>query len=101
MPGVPTVTSDDSSGFPAALDAASAADAIVYMGGIDNSVELGEMDRDQITWPGVQLQLIGELGTLGKPLIVVQMGGGQVDDTELKANSSVRNHLTMVNANYR
>lgn len=99
-PGVPTVSSDDSSGFAAALAAASGADAIVYMGGIDNSVELEEMDRDQITWPGIQLQLVGELGTLGKPLVVVQMGGGQIDDTELKANSSVRSHLTTASADH-
>lgn len=68
------------------------------MGGIDISVELEEMDRDQITWPGVQLQLIKELGMLVKPLIVVQMGGGQADDTDLKTNSSVRSNLTTARA---
>lgn len=68
---------------------ASAADVIVYIGGIDDTVEAEGQDRTSITWPGNQLELIGELGAFGKPFVVIQMGGGQVDDTELKANSSV------------
>jgi len=47
------------------------------------------MDRYNVTWPGNQLQLIGELAALGKPFVVAQFGGGQVDDTEIKANASV------------
>lgn len=59
-----------------------------------------------ITWPGVQLDLIRELAAVGVPLVVIQMGAGQVDDSELKANSSVRPgrsrivvaHMLQVNA---
>lgn len=55
------------------------------------------MDRTSIEWPGNQLELIGELAQVGKPLVVVQMGGGQVNDTELKANELVcRIHVTVL-----
>lgn len=47
------------------------------------------MDRENITWPGNQLDLIHQLSTLGKPVIVAQMGGGQVDSSSLKSNDNV------------
>ncbi|OZJ03557.1 hypothetical protein BZG36_03104 [Bifiguratus adelaidae] len=83
------INSGSTSGFAAAISAAKAADAIIYLGGIDESIESEGNDRTGIAWPGNQLELISQLGLLGKKFIVVQMGGGQVDDTELKANSSV------------
>lgn len=73
-----------------ALGAAQAADVVVYAGGIDNSVEEEFLDRDDITWPGLQLELIEQLAKAGKPVVVVQFGGGQVDDSALKANDKVR-----------
>ncbi|KAG6919306.1 hypothetical protein DXG01_007439 [Tephrocybe rancida] len=76
-------------GFAAAVQAAQAADAVVYAGGIDLTVEREGADRSSITWPGNQLDLIAALEGVGKPLVVVQFGGGQVDDTVLKASSSV------------
>ncbi|THV04770.1 beta-xylosidase [Dendrothele bispora CBS 962.96] len=75
--------------FSAAIDAANQADVIVFAGGIDDSVEAEGHDRIEITWPGNQLDLIRELAGLEKPLIVLQMGGGQVDSSELKANDSI------------
>ena len=76
-------------GFSAALSAASGADAIVYAGGIDNSIEAESRDRSDIIWPGNQLELVGQLAALGKPTIVLQMGGGQVDSSSLKSNKNV------------
>jgi beta-D-xylosidase 4 len=84
------ISTTSTSGFAAALAAAASADLIVFAGGIDDSIEAEAMDRTTIAWPGNQLQLIGELGALGKPLVVLQMGGGQVDSSSLKANSTVR-----------
>jgi len=83
------ISTTSTSGFAAALAAAASADLIVFAGGIDDSIEAEAMDRTTIAWPGNQLQLIGELGALGKPLVVLQMGGGQVDSSSLKANSTV------------
>ncbi|KAJ7226907.1 glycoside hydrolase family 3 protein [Mycena pura] len=88
VPGT-TISGTDTSGFAAAVAAAQAADAIVYAGGIDTTVEAEGLDRTSITWPGVQLNLIEQLATVGKPLVVVQFGGGQVDNTVLKSNSGV------------
>lgn len=83
------VTSDNTAGFPAALETAADSDVIIFAGGIDNSFESEANDRMNITWPGNQLQLIDQLSQLGKPLVVLQMGGGQVDSSSLKANKNV------------
>ncbi|KAI7203286.1 putative exo-1,4-beta-xylosidase, partial [Hortaea werneckii] len=64
-------------------------DVIVYAGGIDLTIEDEALDRENITWPGNQLQLIDQLSKLGKPLTVLQFGGGQVDGTALKNNDNV------------
>ncbi|KAF8974417.1 glycoside hydrolase family 3 protein [Flammula alnicola] len=84
-----SMTGMTTTGFAAALAAASAADAIVFAGGIDDTVESEGNDRVNITWPGVQLDLVSQLGALGKPFIVMQFGGGQVDGTSLKNNTQV------------
>ena len=83
------VNSADTSGFAAAISAANASDVIVYLGGIDTSIEAEGMDRTTIVWPGNQLTLIGQLAALNKPLVVVQCGGGQIDDSALISNAGV------------
>jgi beta-D-xylosidase 4 len=75
--------------FSAAVDAAKAADYILYLGGIDNTIESEGFDRTSIAWPGNQLDLISQLSALGKPLVVVQFGGGQIDDSSLLSNANV------------
>ncbi|KAJ3753674.1 glycoside hydrolase family 3 protein [Lentinula raphanica] len=84
-----TISGTDTSGFSAALAAANSADLVAFVGGIDDSVEAEGMDRTEITWPGNQLELIMELAAVGKPFIVIQMGGGQVDDSQIKGNASI------------
>jgi beta-D-xylosidase 4 len=83
------ISSETTAGFADALSAAKKSDAIIFAGGIDNTIEAEGMDRSNITWPGNQLQLIQKLSELAKPLIVLQMGGGQVDSSSLKANKNV------------
>jgi len=83
------ISSDTTAGFADAVSAAKKSDAIIFAGGIDNTIEAEGVDRSNITWPGNQLQLIKQLSELGKPLIVLQMGGGQVDSSSLKANKNV------------
>ena len=75
--------------FSAAVTAAQDSDYIVYYGGIDLTIEAEALDRTSISWPGNQLELISELGALGKPLIVVQGGAGQLDDSSLLSNPNV------------
>ena len=75
--------------FAQALSAARNSDVIVFAGGIDNTVESEAMDREEISWPGQQLSLINQLSQLGKPVVVLQFGGGQVDDSALKSNDNI------------
>jgi hypothetical protein len=51
-----------------------------------------KQDRNVITWPGEQLELISQLANLTKPLIVVQMGT-QVDSSSLVSNPGVNGLL--------
>ena len=83
------INSANTTGFAAALAAASSADLVVYCGGIDSTVESETRDRTSLVWPGNQLNLIDELSKLSKPLVVAQFGGGQVDDTSIVKNKGV------------
>ncbi|KAF6762895.1 glycoside hydrolase family 3 protein [Ephemerocybe angulata] len=77
-----TVSGNDSTHFDAAIEAAQGSDVIVFTGGLDQNIEREERDRLNVTWPGLQLQLINKLQELGKPLIVV-------DSTVLKESNKV------------
>lgn len=83
------IRAENTTGFAEALEAAKKADLVVYCGGIDNSLENETNDRKDIAWPANQLELIAELAKLGKPLVVAQFGGGQVDGTPLVENENV------------
>ncbi|KAF2199971.1 glycoside hydrolase [Delitschia confertaspora ATCC 74209] len=69
--------------------AAHASDVIIYIGGIDNSVEAEGNDRVSLSWTGAQLDVIGQLASYGKPMIVVQMGGGQIDSSPIVNNPNI------------
>lgn len=69
--------------------AAEKADIIIYAGGIDNSIEAEDRDRQTIAWTGAQLDVIGQLASFGKPTVVLQMGGGQVDSSPLLHNPNI------------
>ncbi|TVY71522.1 putative exo-1,4-beta-xylosidase bxlB [Lachnellula suecica] len=86
------VNNADVVGFPGAVTSASVADAIIYVSGIDNTIESEGSDRNNITWPGEQLELISQLAALKKPLVVVQMGT-QVDSSSLVSNPGVNSLL--------
>ncbi|KAF1949057.1 glycoside hydrolase [Byssothecium circinans] len=68
---------------------ADASDIIVYVGGIDNDNESEEDDRVSLSWSGPQLDLIGQLARLGKPMVVVSMGGGQIDSSPIVNNPNI------------
>lgn len=77
-------------GFASALAVAEKSDLTVYLGGIDNSIEGETLDRTSLTWPGNQLELIAQLSHLHKPLVVVQFGGGQLDDSAILQNEGIQ-----------
>lgn len=84
------INSNSTAGFNASLAAAASADMVIYVGGLDNSLEAETLDRKTLAWPGNQADLIEQLSAIGKPVVVLQMGGGQVDDTPLLNNSGVK-----------
>ncbi|KAI0509195.1 glycoside hydrolase family 3 protein [Xylaria bambusicola] len=88
------ITGTSTSGFAAAVNLAKSADATIYVGGIDNSVESETRDREQITWTGAQLSLIQQLAaaTGDKPFIVVHMGT-MVDSSALVSEKNVNGLL--------
>ena len=83
------INSTSQQGFAAALAAAKQADLVVYVGGIDSSIERETVDRWYIDLPGQQLPLIAQLGQVGKPLIVVLYGGGGVDISAARDDKAV------------
>ena len=83
------MNTNDTSGFKAALAPADGADLVVFLGGIDNSLEAETLDRTTLSWPGNQLDLISKLAQGSAPVVVVQFGGGQVDDSPLVQNAGV------------
>ena len=82
-----TTSGNSTSHFADALAAAKNSDAVIFVGGIDGEVENEAHDRNSIALPGVQLQLIQALEQV-KPVIVVVIGGGQVDLSYCKGSKS-------------
>ncbi|KAI1780193.1 glycoside hydrolase family 3 protein [Hypoxylon cercidicola] len=75
LPGDPTTD-----GYPRALEAAMAADIVIYADGPTVASEAESKDRTLIRWSGEKIDIMTQLAGLGKPFILVQMGS-QRDDT--------------------
>ncbi|KAK3306319.1 glycoside hydrolase superfamily [Chaetomium strumarium] len=73
----------------AAVNAAQKSNAVIFFGGIDNTVEKESQDRTSIAWPSGQLAMIQRLAAVGKPVIVVRLGT-HVDDTPLLSLPNVK-----------
>jgi len=83
------IDTNDTSSFAAAIAAAGEADVVLYLGGIDTSLERETLDRTSIAWPGNQLDLITQLADVAAKMVVVQFGGGQVDDSVILSNDKI------------
>lgn len=75
------ISKNDTSGFPAALAAAAAADVVVLALGIDGSVEGEGHDRTNVDLPGAQHALAAAVAAVGKPTVLFVLHGGAVDLT--------------------
>ncbi|CAF1005974.1 unnamed protein product [Adineta steineri] len=74
------ITDSDESGFAAAIELAKSSDIVIFLGGIDQSVESEGHDRTSIALPDVQLRLIQQLEKVVRtPLHVVIMSGSSLD----------------------
>jgi beta-glucosidase-like glycosyl hydrolase len=72
------VSGTDISGFSKAKDAASQADVVIFMGGLDASLEAEGKDRPDIRLPSVQSKLIQEIAQVNANIVLVLMHGGMV-----------------------
>ena len=80
----------NTTGFPAAVQAAAESDQVVLVLGIDQSQEKEGLDRYEISLPGEQEELIALVTQAAKnPIVVVVIGGGCVDLSSLKKNDNV------------
>ncbi|KAI5866490.1 glycoside hydrolase family 3 protein [Durotheca rogersii] len=83
IPGDPTTN-----GYPQALEAAAAADVVIYADGPTLKTEAEEKDRTLIRWSGERIDIVTHLASLGKPFVILQMGG-QLDDAPFLDNANV------------
>lgn len=81
------INSTDKRGFKKALSMAKQADAIIAVVGEEALMSGEALSRADIGLPGVQLELLKQLETTGKPLIVVLMNGRPIAEPWMYANS--------------
>ena len=88
--GVPSVTSSDVSGIPAAVAAAKKADQVVLVLGQDGSIEHEGHDRMSIElFPAQQQLLTAVAAAATKPVVVIILTGGAVDVASMLANPKI------------
>lgn len=75
------------------LSAAESSDIALYVGGIGLDNEAEGLDRTTIAWNTTQTSLITSLAKLGKPFIIAQTGGGQLDNTDFLTNPNISSIL--------
>ncbi len=82
------INSADTSGYAAALQAASGADAVLFVGGLDPSQEGEGFDRigGTIELPGRQKELIRRLGEVNPNIILTVFSGGICGVDEVLGN---------------
>lgn len=88
-PGIIGSSSSNVTDIPSVIAAAAESDVILFIGGIDTSIEAEGMDRTTIAWSPQQVSIINTLATYKKPMAVIQMGGGQVDSSFIKKNKHI------------
>ncbi|HNQ68644.1 MAG TPA: glycoside hydrolase family 3 C-terminal domain-containing protein [Bacteroidales bacterium] len=82
------INSDDESGFTDAINAASNADYVIFVGGLDWQQEGEEYDRitGSTALPGKQQELINQIAAVNPNVIVVLLSGGIVSIADCVEN---------------
>ncbi|KAK9112104.1 hypothetical protein Scep_019623 [Stephania cephalantha] len=90
QPGCANVSCNDGSLINSAAKAASTADAVVVVVGIDQSFEAEELDKVNLTLPGQQEKLVMEvIKAATGPVILAVMSGGPIDVSFAKKERKV------------
>ena len=88
--GVPSVSSNDTSGVAAAAAEAADADLVIMVVGSDLSLEVEGQDRLSIAFSEAQLALVAAVAAAARGPIVVQVhSGGAMDVAPLLANEKI------------
>jgi len=88
--GVPNVLSDNTTGIPAAVAMAAAADNVVLAVGTDLSWAREGHDAENISFTDAQLQLISQCASVAKkPIVVVILTATPLDISALLSNPKV------------
>lgn len=89
-PGCANVQCTDSSQIKAAAKAAAAADMVVLVMGLDQSIERESLDRVNLTLPGFQEKLVKDLAKAANgSVILVIMSASPIDVTFAKNNKKI------------
>lgn len=81
------IDGNDTSGFAAAVQAATGADVAILILGLSGRVESEGLDRVNISLPGMQDDLFKAVRKAGVPVVVVLMHGGAVAVEYIKDNA--------------
>ena len=73
-----SVSGSNTTGFAEAVDVASKADVVIFIGGLDLHLEKESKDRPDIRLPSIQAQLLQELAKVNSNIVLVLMHGGMV-----------------------
>ncbi|KAH7575402.1 hypothetical protein ACOSP7_005033 [Xanthoceras sorbifolium] len=89
-PGCRNVKCSDETLIKAATKAAAAADAVVVVVGLDQSIEAEALDRENLTLPGYQEKLVMKVANATKrSVILVVMSAGPIDVSFIKNNTKI------------
>ncbi|CAK9176754.1 unnamed protein product [Ilex paraguariensis] len=89
-PGCVSVGCADGSRIEAAAKVAAAADAVVVVVGLDQSIERESLDRVNLTLPGFQEELVMEVANAtNKSVVLVVMSASPIDISFAKNNSNI------------
>ncbi|XP_068656838.1 probable beta-D-xylosidase 5 [Aristolochia californica] len=90
QPGCASVSCTDGSLIESAAMAASSADAVVIVVGLDQSIEAEGLDRVNLTLPGLQEKLVNEVASAATgPVVLVVMSAGPIDVSFAKNQNKI------------
>eukprot|EP00521_Asterionellopsis_glacialis_P006973 CAMPEP_0195289138 /NCGR_PEP_ID=MMETSP0707-20130614/5540_1 /TAXON_ID=33640 /ORGANISM="Asterionellopsis glacialis, Strain CCMP134" /LENGTH=955 /DNA_ID=CAMNT_0040349109 /DNA_START=132 /DNA_END=2999 /DNA_ORIENTATION=+ len=72
------VHGDSKDEFAAAVEAAQNADVVLFLGGLDGTIEIEGLDRPSVGLPQIQVDLLQELATVNSQIILPLLHGGIV-----------------------
>ena len=81
--------SPDQQDYPHAIQLANASDVIIFVGGLDESLEVEDTDRSSLQLPGGQLPLIKLLMDINKPLAILIISGSPIAEPSIVQQNQI------------